>query len=599
MSFARHNLDVNTEDAPEFPNVLPPGIHVVVPFPVNSHPTWTVHPFYGCYVPPTFNSLIELPDARLEPAYYAAAVDTIRMTNFHFSLEGPYNIKHFTAELVRIKEQEWRKGLVKKAKNKDRDDKTEARIKSEIQARFPRPPDLRTLYVKEDMGHPTDESLKPLWTRACRDISIMSDKNKERYLRYTRTELVEQAKFETDESKLILQIFKRYLVWRNHVMARPTDQQPTRAEMEAFFDRDDVKKNGATLAEICHAFPHARTSPMLVYRIERFATLETRPGVKTKAGANDPVESVYMRKPIPTEAEILRTIRECLAEEGNSISFPELLQLYWPETGNQQFIADVLVTIAQPDLTTGRFILQSHEGPDTAEIYSVMGNGLSGHTLDDLALHFPDRIWSLDQFLDNIVEVAYYDEEEGMWYPFFERGDGDHDPEFPVLNEEESMLHRNRFRILMTWDPATVNNEYKWDPTTEKYVKRYEGLQLSDIHEVETMPIEPPSPTEIATESSKSPSPKPKNKLRIGVIAAVETTPIEAPVAPVERADGPSSRPPKRVATETSEPLGRAKKPCNGKIRCSQNTKKETRCRKTKHRATGETEWNCGRHNRG
>ncbi|KAF2830626.1 hypothetical protein CC86DRAFT_402653 [Ophiobolus disseminans] len=67
---------------------------IVVPAPLESSPHWT-HPASLTNAPPTLPSLINLPSTTIEPALYAAAVDTIRITNLYLHHCGPY-----TAELT-------------------------------------------------------------------------------------------------------------------------------------------------------------------------------------------------------------------------------------------------------------------------------------------------------------------------------------------------------------------------------------------------------------------------------------------------------------------------------------------------------------------
>ncbi|KAF9699939.1 hypothetical protein EKO04_001496 [Ascochyta lentis] len=609
MSFAKHNFSVDVPGAPEFPDSLPPSAQITVPFPVNNHPTWTTYPYAGVDIPATFDNIITpyLPNARLEPVLYAAAVDTIRMTNRYFELVGQYRGTDWplTEKLVRQKEREWRNKI-----QKGEDGRYQVLFPQNL---FPRPPDLRTLFVKEAMGDPTDDKLNALWIRACKDLHIMSDETRERYLGYTRDELIEKAKLRTDDSWLILEIFKRYLVWWDHVMEQPEDVQPSRAEMEAFFARDDVRTNGATLVEICHAFPYARDVQMLVYRIERFATLQPQPAVKTAAGVDDPVESRYIRHAVPTVDNIKATISDHLLKEGSSISFPELLEQYWPNSGNQQIIADSLVIFAQPDVTTGRFISKHHLGPNKDEIYAQMEDPVNGYTFEDLARRFPNRVWSLAQFEEDMASIAYFDGDEQRCFPLYEQvGDVDPDEERQFMTAEESRTYRNKMRIDLTWDPDTIDDEYLWDLDTLEYVKRSERLQLSGLSQIATTPYEPPSPTEVASTIDRSRSPEPHDPLPSGVDATVQTTPNAPPAAAgpgsPSRAPEPTTeessrnRPPKRSATEPPEAAKGPKKARTagntGKIRCSQHTQKGTRCKKSKDRAEGETSWDCGVHNR-
>lgn len=613
MSFVKHNLDVNARDAPEFPDTLPSGTHINVPFPVNNYPTWTTYPYDG-YIPPTFDNLIitHLPNARLEPAFYAATTDTIRMTNTYFELVGRYDATKYplTEKLVRQEEQNWRS---------ERGMRDGRLIPLYPANSFPRPPDPRTLFVKEAMGDPSDSNLNALWNRACRDWHIMSDETKERYLGYTRDELIERGKFKTDQSWLVLEMFKRYLVWREFIMEMPEDVQPTRAEMEAFFDGEGVKQHGATLADICHAFPYARDIQMLVYRIERSATLTPQPSVKTRSGIDDPVESRYIRNAVPSEEKIRALVSHHLGKRGSSISFPELLARFWPNTGNQQFIADVLVTIARPDLTTARFILMAHEIPDASEIGNTLTNRdlMNGFTFTEFVQRFPNRVWSTEQFEQNMLVFAHLDRHESRYFPLHVNED-----DFSFLDAEESIAARDQARIESTWRPETVLEDYTWDRGTQRYVRRPERLQLSVITGVETTPIEPQSPTEVATSVGSSPPPLKHFILHSGVVAAMETTPVDIPAtlvgspAPAVVPAAPARSPPPAEPTEPAEPAsGRSRKrpppeplaPSKAskkprpapKIRCSQNTQKGTRCKRMKDRADDGEEWDCGVHNRG
>lgn len=622
MSSKNHNLNVDTEDALEFPNSLPPGTQVNVPFPSDSYPNWTTHPYNGVDIPPTFDNLIQLPNARDEPALYAAAVDTIRMTNTYFELVGPYSRERpLTAKHVQKKQQQWPSVT----------DKHSNVVTLSPLENYPRPPDLRTLFVKENMGNPTDDKQNALWLQACRDLQAMSSDAKEDYLQCTRNMLIEQAKSRPGEddkrnSWLILEIFKRYLVWREFRLGsdsgeteeeKTEDEQPTWSDMEAFFNRTSVKKDGATLVDICHTFPYARNMQMLVYRIEHFATLTRQASVKTKAGVDDPVESRYMRKLNPTVAGVKLVVTNLLKKSGTSASVSELAARYWPSTDNRKLIADVLNTVARPDVTTGRFILMTHAGPSRKEIDDKVEeeNYINGFTLAEIAGRFPNRVWSLDRLRHSMSNFTYFDNDEQRYFPLYELEESN-----ARMERGNSVAYRNRARINLAFDPETIQQHYIWNRSTMRYVPSPERLQLGDITEVETQPAEPYSPTEIASTIGGSLPPEPTNTLQSGVIAAVETTPIDPPNAsaapPVEEpaagnettpAGSPPptagakkagrSRPPKRAATEPVEPTRDTKKPRKVlKIQCSRVTQKGTRCKRKKGRVEGEEEWDCNGH---
>ena len=108
-----------------------------------------------------------------------------------------------------------------------------------------------------------------------------------------------------DEHQNLRRLFVRYLVWDEFVAARSersrqiqTDVQPSFEQLNTFFFQ--FMETGATLADICHTFPQARDTQMLVYRIERFATLRTYPDRVSRTGAMEPVENRYIPKPFVT-----------------------------------------------------------------------------------------------------------------------------------------------------------------------------------------------------------------------------------------------------------------------------------------------------------
>lgn len=90
----------------------------------------------------------------------------------------------------------------------------------------------------------------------------------------------------------MLRMIKRSMVWEEHVAWREEeeDEQPSRAELAAFFTRPEVRENGASLADVCHFFPGAKDMKMLVWRLQQVADLKGRPdfwdGEKTMVGEN-------------------------------------------------------------------------------------------------------------------------------------------------------------------------------------------------------------------------------------------------------------------------------------------------------------------------
>src|SRR5690242_10386120 len=327
-------MAANTTSATlDFSASLPHDAGVNVPFPANSHPQWTVEPFAGVGLPATFDNLINLPDPSKEPAFHAAAADCVRMTNWIFELTGTYSpLAPLTEEHVMELLDCWPSTVTAQGK----------RVKLTPEEDFPLPPDGRMLFVKEKLEDPTDYGKPVVWAAACRSWARMSDAQWEAYLGLSRDQLIAQAKARLggDDSWLVQEIFKRYLVWdelAQGISERAkafADRQPSAEELEEFFEKEDVKTNGATLVDICHSFPHARDPKMLVYRIEHFATLTDQPSVLTRLGVEDPVESRYVRKPDPTKRDIKIALSALLYEPGNSVDLFELGEEYCLSSAN-------------------------------------------------------------------------------------------------------------------------------------------------------------------------------------------------------------------------------------------------------------------------
>jgi hypothetical protein len=75
------------------------------------------------------------------------------------------------------------------------------------------------------------------------------------------------------------------------------DAQPQYGAVAALFAREDVREEGASLAEICDAWLHVIDIEMLAYRVETFAVLMPR-----EAQADGTCESVYRARERPLDA---------------------------------------------------------------------------------------------------------------------------------------------------------------------------------------------------------------------------------------------------------------------------------------------------------
>ncbi|KAJ8114551.1 hypothetical protein OPT61_g3595 [Boeremia exigua] len=607
----------------QFPDVLPPDTQVNVPFPVNNHPEWTTAPYIGVDIPPTFDNLITLPDARQNPALYAAAVDTIRMTNRYFNLVGQYSKSPLTEEHVRWMQEQWPSTVNEAGK----------RVRLFPVEDYPMPPDGRTLFVKDAMGDPTDRKRPVLWIKACDSVSDMSTYEWEQHLGYTREYLIElsEKSIGADDTSLVLDIFKRYLVWHELVEGESEraqnflEAQPSFADLEEFFDREEVKEKGATLVDICHAFPHAMDAQMLVYRVEHFATLERQPSEKSEQGVDDPVESRYIRKRDPSRQGTQLVLVSLLRQPGDSVSFSELAERYWPSTANRKLVSRALKRVATPDVTTGRFIFKEDVGPSSQEIEGSFEEQdfLNGFRLEEVAESFPNHVTSLDLLLDTMTDIVYFDEDEQLYYPLYKTEDDE------FCSREESMALRDESRIRSAFKPEIIHHDYVWNRETMQYVLRPEpahpndntgiDAQLDDLESfADTIPSEPTEPDVVislhvpvaAVETIPVEPPTPQNRLQGGVIAAVGTTPIVPTVPAAENPSDPKispsasaepaagrARPPKRAATEAADPSRGSKKARKApKIQCSGRTQKGARCKKRKDREDGEEQWHCAVH---
>lgn len=602
---------------------MPPGVQINVPRPSNNHPEWTSDPYTGVDIPPTFDDLVELPDYQTEPVLYAAAVDTIRMTNTYFELTGSYDSERskrypLTKDLVLEKTETWLSTVDENGNKKE----------LSPEEGYAGPPDPRTLFVKEKMGDPTDEKLRPLWTKACGDVKRMSDYNWERYLGYTRQQLINQAKsrLDKDEEWLIVEIFKRYLVWNELVEGQRVskrarnlvEEQPTWVQMEEFFTREDVKEEGATFVEICHAFPHARDYQMLVHRIQRFATLVPQGFKKTNAGVDDPIESRYMPRPPPSGQGVREAALSLLKRDGSSVSLEELADRYWPFHEHNRLIRDVLDNLtARPDVTTGRFVLPGNE-PTREEMEETIkleqAYYVNGFRLRKFARHFPDRAGDIEIFHQTMSDLVFFDNAEERYFPLYENEETG-----LKLSPEASLIARDNARIRTS---TGLHGNLVWDRNLLGYVLRDHNPHLGEPGGTGAHIIDLGSPTESIPDTlAETPPSEPANAM--SKITAWDITPInpraepptptappaEAPPAlPVEASTaGPpplaaepknTGRNKKRGPTEKPDESSRkGKKPKKApKIQCSGRTLQNKRCKKHKEREEGEEVWKCDKH---
>lgn len=250
----------------DFPDQMPSGVQVQVPRPCENHTQWTKDS-YLARIPPMLDDFIgQLPDHNFEPVVYATAVDTMRMTNHYFQEKfgkGESLVDVVTEDVTEEAMAARQAKVLRKSTAWKRNPERKGLDPIYVYAD---PLDFGTLSVKHDLDKP--KKILDLWDEACQDLDTMPDELWEKYLSKTRKQLIDQAKGRKGElrteSYLISEIFKRYLVWRElslKVSRRSRlimERQPTWNELEEFFSNEDVKKNGATFVETCHAFPHAR-----------------------------------------------------------------------------------------------------------------------------------------------------------------------------------------------------------------------------------------------------------------------------------------------------------------------------------------------------
>lgn len=333
--------------------------------------------------------------------------------------------------------------------------------------------------------------------------------------------------------------------------------QPDLEQLNVFFYQIRELEKGVTLADICHAFPRARNTQMLVYRIERFANLRTYPDEPSPTGEFEPVESRYIPKPNPTQEDLDR-IQVTIQQEGFVTLFG-LANRYYPSPENVELITTALEEVAVPNSTERRFFARAAVAlvDDGDESY------VHGVTIEELRERFTDRDWDLNWLPVLLDEYMYFDEREGRYFTLYLRENSN-------IREtrEESILERNRYRIDLTWNPATVQDVFRWDRDRVQYVQQ-----------------EPPVVEDPAAAPGRA----------AAAIGGAD------PGGDDPEGDGPSSRTrgvAKRKARRPPRPARAVKQARAGhRVQCSGITRANVRCGRAKSGEPGEV-WDCGLHGR-
>ncbi|KAF1845313.1 uncharacterized protein K460DRAFT_282414 [Cucurbitaria berberidis CBS 394.84] len=544
----------------EYPDTIPLSTRANIRIhpPRECDPEWTSKNKGPGDTLPSFPALISLPNPLANPALYAAAADTIRISNWRFKEHAPY---------TQVLKEEHVKQLAKGW-----------RLMYPDEVKYPFPPDLRTLYVKTDDKHPAPaEGGLPLWTQACEEFQEMNGFEKPAFLSKTRAQHNRENELDghgiEKAEKLYLRIFKRYLVWKEHAEKEDErhDQQPTRKELQDFFAKAEVQKNGATLADICQSFPEAKDIEMLVFRIEGVAVYTDKPDEE-----GDPVESVYMPKPAPTKDKIEEVVMAALTEHG-AISLEKLLKLIYPlGFGHEQAFAAVIKKLAKPTLTGDNFALESSPSPSAAQIRSIL-SPVNGLTFKYLVQSFSGRLLEESALLAPLSEAAYQDT-DGLWYLRLIETNGEVvmdeglNRQYRAIERLHHMINNSRLELV-----HLLNDVVVWDSNTGRYMKKAKTPEAIEIYrEVVTTPIPSPSPTEVGT-----PPPQP-------------------PPSPEGRANQSRG---KRKHVEEDKPKQLSKKTKRQPqgdddtilVRCNGVTQQMRQCKKKQRRPRGET-FNCGKH---
>ncbi|KAF2690289.1 hypothetical protein K458DRAFT_399637 [Lentithecium fluviatile CBS 122367] len=444
MSTSTPNISINgvtTAGIPDYPSIA--SIKSLktseVPLPAFYNLAWTEPP--EKIFRPSFPEHISLPDPQENPALYQAAIETIRTTNAYFVIHAPYAepSPRPPKDLVERIAKRWRKAFPDEDK-------------------FPMPPDQRTLLARPIDMRPEETHIggRRLWTFACKRILKMDWDTKWKYLTASYKEIVKEEEMRWEKyNEMMIRCFIRYLVQRDYTIIKQTspDQQPTPAELDEFFSREG-NQDGLFLADIHRQHPGVKNVLELIRRVERFATL-------TPASCTDECqEPLYVRKRIPLRAEIQRILAF------KPLSIPELLDWYPDGVGSEQAVVDILKAIAEPDVTTGRWVLKTQKGPDAVAIWKAMRE--DGLYEEEVMAMFPDQIRDSEEFIDQMSRVAYQESDTGLWLRCLLEGKR-------VLDETTSRKIR-ALRVWLATDAVSVLEAVEkcvqWDDGAEWFVNK-------------------------------------------------------------------------------------------------------------------------------
>ncbi|KAH9864184.1 hypothetical protein J1614_010118 [Plenodomus biglobosus] len=528
----------------DFPQTLSVSMRarVTVPMPRETVPIWTEDITVFFDAPRSFTSLMTLPNPQEDPAFYAAACDTIRSSNWRLDAHGPYP-QQLQKSHVRKLKKDWRASYPDETK-------------------YPFPPDPRDLYVKLNGAHPLDDDegvRNTSWARACEEFHwIKGDPfTKSSLLRKTRNDHIRENRIEGEsvegQDKLQVRIYVRYLVWREHTASKKditTDSQPSRRELTIFFDKAENQKNGATLADICHEFPDARDMQMLVYRIEQLATFT--PKLDTK---EHPIESVYIPRQKPaalTKKMVKDAVEEIFAEASVlpiavRTQIPTALDPF--AVTHHHAILQVIQNMTKVSQHGQTIALITYKGPSIEHFYTLLGQ-MNGYSLDSIQDRFTDYLFEIDDFMEPLFGLLYEDDADGLMYcRHVVDGEWVYDD-----NRNKELRLRARLQHMVDSAPKRLSDMLDsvaiWDAVTGQYVRKTEP----------TVAVTPPP---VVSAAASAPSGARKRSR--------SNEPMEA---------GPLS--PKRPRNEETQPgednVKEIKKQCYGITRQKKRCKLQGRC---------------------
>jgi hypothetical protein len=420
---------------PEYPSAIPADAQVVVPLPVESYPEWTTDLARFNDKLRCFAELISLPDPQEYPAYYAAAADTIWLTNMRLQAHAPYKPDALPKAVMDEICKKWR------AKHLDEN-------------AFPFPPDRRTLLVKAKEVHPFEGGDRR-WSRACRLYERVTTAQKQVYLGKSRADIEKTYEY-TVTDDLYTDFFLRYLAWREHVLSGGEDIQPSRQQLQNFFGEPAVKASGATLANVQQAIPGARDARMLVYRIEGIAQHTPRRKDPNGLHPDERVESIYIRKTIPTHHEIKGKVEEVLKTHG-PMPLSEILEHLYPfGFGHEDSITRVVKRIAHPTINEEGFGLAVMPAPSAFRIREEIStiNGRIDTELEEWAeLH----LLSPDGLMAPLTHVAYFGTDL-RWYARFPDASASPSMTLPPIPTPQTRLGPSQTKRTSVYDQRPAYN---------------------------------------------------------------------------------------------------------------------------------------------